>query len=75
MMTLANLKPKQKALIVSLPNDHALCSRLLEQGFIPNSDIHMAHKSWFNGLLAIQLAETKVAISKTIAGQIEIELV
>ncbi|WDD98513.1 FeoA family protein [Thalassomonas actiniarum] len=72
-MTLAELKPNQKAVISRLPEDLDLAALLLEQGFVPDSEISLAHKAPFNGPMAFRIHNTKISIGQKIAGQIKVE--
>jgi len=72
-MTLAELKPNQKAVISRLPEDLDLAALLLEQGFVPDSEISLAHKAPFNGPMAFRIQNTKISIGQKIAGQIKVE--
>lgn len=73
-MTLSNLPKKQRARIKSLPSDFALSSRLMEQGFVPNADVEMAHCAPFKGPVACYLHGTKISIQHALAAQISVEL-
>ncbi len=73
-MTLANLRKKQRARIKALPKDIATSSRLMEQGFVPNVEIEVAHCAPFNGPIAFYLHGTKISIQQALAAQISIEL-
>ncbi|XQW84742.1 FeoA family protein [Thalassotalea piscium] len=73
-MTLSKLKKKQRARIKSLPSDLLLSSRLMEQGFVPNSLVELAHIAPFNGPRAFYLHGTKMSIHQSLAAQIHIEL-
>lgn len=72
-MTLVDLKPDQKAKITRLPDDLELAAQLLEQGFVPKSEISLAHKAPFNGPMAFRLHNTKISIGQQIAGLIKVE--
>ncbi len=73
-MTLSSLQKKQRARITSLPQDLVLSSRLMEQGFVPNVEVEMAHRSLFKGPVAFYLHGTKISIQHTLAAQINVEL-
>jgi len=73
-VTLSNLPKKKRARIVSLPKELSVASRLMEQGFVPNVEVEMAHKAPFNGPVALYLHGTKISIGHAIAKQIHIEL-
>ena len=73
-MTLTKLKKKQQARIKSLPSDFALSTRLMEQGFVPNSIVELAHIAPFNGPMAFYLHGTKMSIAPALADQIVVEL-
>lgn len=73
-MTLANLRKKQRARIKALPKDIATSSRLMEQGFVPNVEIEVAHSAPFNGPIAFYLHGTKISIQQALAAQISVEL-
>ena len=72
-MTLAELKPNQKAIISRLPEDLDLATLLLEQGFVPDSEISLAHKAPFSGPLAFRIQNAKISIGQKIADQIKVE--
>lgn len=74
LVTLSKLKKKQRARIKSLPDDLSLSSRLMEQGFVPNSLVELAHIAPFNGPLAFYLHGTKMSIHQSLAALIHIEL-
>ena len=73
-MTLSKLKRAQKARITQLPSDFFLSGKLIEQGFVPNSEVYLAHKAPFNGPMAFYLHGTKVCIQQNIAALIQIEV-
>lgn len=73
-MTLTTLCKHQKALIKALPQEIELSTRLMEQGFYPNSEIMLAHKAPFNGPVAFYLHGTKVSLQPALAAKIQIEL-
>lgn len=73
-MTLSNLQKKQRAKIKALPNDLVLSSRLMEQGFIPDAEVEMAHCAPFKGPVAFYLHGTKISIQHALAAQISVEL-
>ena len=73
-MTLDQLRNNQQAIIKRLPDDYHVCVGLMEQGFIPNILISLAHRAPFNGPLAVRLQGTKIAINAEIARQIEVDL-
>ncbi len=74
-MTLADLARNQKAIISQLPSDYDLAAQLLEQGFVPQIEISLAHKAPWNGPMAFRLHNTKVTIQPKIAEQITVVLV
>ncbi|WDE11293.1 FeoA family protein [Thalassomonas haliotis] len=71
-MTLAELKPNRKAIISRLPEDLDLAALLLEQGFVPDSEISLAHKAPFNGPMAFRIHNTKMSIAQKVADQIKV---
>ena len=71
-MTLADLAKNQKAIISALPANEELAAYLLEQGFIPQSEVSLAHKAPWNGPLAFRLHNTKISIQPKIAQQIKV---
>jgi len=71
-MTLIDLAKNQKAKISALPKDEKLATYLLEQGFVPQSEISLAHKAPFNGPLAFRLHNTKITIGQEVAQQIRV---
>lgn len=73
-VTLSNLPEKRRARIITLPIELSLASRLMEQGFVPNVEVEVAHKALFNGPIALYLHGTKISIGKAIARQIYVEL-
>ena len=73
VMTLVNLKKLQRARIKTLPSDLVLSARLMEQGFVPNTIVEMAHSAPFNGPVAFFLHGTKVSIQHSLAAQIKVE--
>jgi len=73
-MTLVDLTKNQKAKITALPQDSVLASQLLEQGFIPNCEISLAHKAPWNGPLAFHLNNTKMIIQQHLAKQIKVDI-
>lgn len=73
-MTLSKLKKHQRAAIKKLPVDLSVSGRLLEQGFLPQSEISLAHKAPFNGPMAFYLQGSKISIQQHVAEQIHIEL-
>lgn len=72
-MTLVELKRNQKATITELPSDEHLAALLLEQGFVPKSEISLAHKAPWNGPMAFRLNNTKITIGQKIAEQIKVD--
>jgi len=71
---LSNLPKNKRARIVSLPKEFSLASRLMEQGFVPNVEVKMAHIAPFKGPVALYLHGTKISLGQAIAKQIHIEL-
>jgi len=71
-MTLSDLTQNQKVKIISLPSDIDLATQLLEQGFVPNSIVSLAHKAPWNGPLAIRVQNTKISLGHNVAKQIEV---
>lgn len=71
-MTLVDLVKNQKAKITELPADAQLAAHLLEQGFVPQSEISLAHKAPWNGPLAFHLHNTKMTIQQQVAQQIKV---
>ncbi len=74
-MTLHKLIKNQRAIIKKMPINSLLSSQLMQQGFFVSSEVTLAHKAPFNGPIAFNLHGTKICISKTVASQIEVELV
>ena len=74
-MTLADLARNQKAQISTLPSDLELAAQLLEQGFVPRTEITLAHKAPWNGLMAFRMHNTKVSIHPHVAEQIKVILI
>ena len=74
-MTLSQLTRTQRAVIRRLPNNFDLTSKLIAQGFALKSEISLAHKAPFNGLLAFHLHGTKICLAPSVAQQIGIEIV
>lgn len=73
-MNLSDLARNQKAHISVLPTDYDLAVQLLEQGFVPRTEISLAHKAICNGPMAFRLHNTKVTIQLKIAEQIKVTL-
>ena len=71
-MTLVDLVRNQKAKIIALPADIDLATHLLEQGFVLNSEISLAHKAPWNGPLAFHLHNTKITLGQHVAEQITV---
>ncbi|NQZ80538.1 MAG: ferrous iron transport protein A [Colwellia sp.] len=74
-MTLVDLKRNQKATIIELPKDEALAAQLLEQGFVPKSEISLAHIAPWNGPMAFRLDNTKITLGQQVAKQIKIDFI
>jgi ferrous iron transport protein A len=74
-MTLVDLKRNQKAMIVELPKDDVLAAHLLEQGFVPKSEISLAHVAPWNGPMAFRLDNTKITLGQQVAKQIKIDFI
>lgn len=74
-MTLVDLAKNQKAKIVSLPSNAEIAAQLLEQGFVPQSEISLAHKAPWNGPMAFRLHNTKISLQQQLASQITVDLV
>ena len=73
-MTLVNLQKRQRARIKTLPKDLILSARLMEQGFVPEAVVEMAHSAPFKGPVAFYMHGTKVSIQHSLAAQINVEL-
>jgi len=73
-MTLADLDRNQIAHITQLPKDLELTAQLLEQGFVPRTEISLAHIAPWKGLMAFRLHNTKVSIHHNVAEQIEVTI-
>lgn len=71
-MTLDQLPNNQQALIKSLPEDYQLSVSLMEQGFVPNTKLSVAHRAPFKGPIAVRINGTKIAINPHVARQIEV---
>jgi len=71
-MTLVDLVRNQKAKITALPLNTDLAAHLLEQGFVLNSEISLAHKAPWNGPMAFRLHNTKITIGQQVAEQIKV---
>ncbi|WP_082305868.1 MULTISPECIES: FeoA family protein [unclassified Pseudoalteromonas] len=52
-----------------------LATQLLEQGFIPNCEISLAHKAPLNGPLAFRLNNTKMIVQQHLAKQIIVDVI
>jgi len=74
-MTLVDLTKNQKAKIIALPQDKMLATQLLEQGFVPNCEISLAHKAPLNGPLAFRLNNTKMIMQQHLAKQITVDVI
>lgn len=74
-MTLVELAKNQKAKIVSLPKNVELAAQLLEQGFVPQSEISLAHKAPWNGPMAFRLHNTKITLQQQLAKQITVDVI
>lgn len=72
-MTLGTLFKSQQARIVELPTDLLITRQLLEQGFIPNAVVTLAHKAPFRGPMAFSLNGTKICLQRNIANLIQVE--
>ncbi len=74
-MTLVDLARNQKAKIVALPKNFELASQLLEQGFVPQSEISLAHKAPWNGPMAFRLHNTKITLQQKLAQQVIVDVI
>lgn len=74
-MTLFDLAKNQKAKIVALPKNFALAEQLLEQGFVPQSEISLAHKAPWNGPMAFRLHNTKITLQQQLAQQVIVDVI
>ena len=74
-MLAEKLTSTQRAVIRRLPDNFDLTSKLIEQGFALKTEISLAHKVPFNGLLAFHLHGTKICLAPSVAQQIGIEIV
>ena len=71
-MTLSDLTKEQQVKILSLPDDTELAIQLLEQGFVPNSIVSLAHKAPWKGPLAFRVQNTKISLGHNVAEQIKV---
>lgn len=74
-MTLVDLNLNEKAKIRSLPQNEQLAAQLLEQGFIPNTEITLVHKALWRGPLAFRLHNTKIVLQPSLAKQVMVDIV
>ncbi len=74
-MTLMDLAKNQKAKIIALPRNFELAEQLLEQGFVPQSEISLAHKAPWNGPVAFRLHNTKITLQQQLAQQVIVDIV
>ena len=73
-MTLADIKHGKKAIIKNIDLSHPMSYRLLEIGFTPGQNVELIHKSLFNDPLAVAIRGTIIALRKSDAKCIEIDL-
>lgn len=71
-MSAADLKPGQKAIIVSLENNHPSCYRLIEYGFTPGQEIELINSSLFKDPLQFSIRGTLVALRRNDAKCIKV---
>jgi ferrous iron transport protein A len=74
-MTLVDLAKNQKAKIVALPQNSEIAAQLLEQGFVPHSEISLAHKAPWNGPMAFRLHNTKITLQQQLAKQVIVDII
>jgi Fe2+ transport system protein FeoA len=76
MMMLSNLKAGQSARIVNMKNMEPLMrKRLLNLGFLPNATVKLLHLAPMGDPIAIRCAHSSIALRKTVAGLIKVELI
>lgn len=72
-MVLSELNPMQSAKVLALPEDSEAILSLVEQGIVPECELTLMHKALFGGPIAVMVDNTKLALSRALAGQIKVE--
>ncbi len=70
---LAELRPGKKAKILCHHANGAIRQRLLDLGFVPESEINMIRKAPFGDPIQCKIADYNVTLRKTEASLIEVE--
>ncbi|WP_300369034.1 FeoA family protein [Hydrogenimonas sp.] len=72
-MTLAELQPKQKAIIKSIGDIGELKTRLMELGVLCGEPVQLVRYAPLGDPIEIRVADTMIALRKEDAGKIEVE--
>ena len=72
MLTIADLKKGERAIILDFPVD-SIPLKLIEMGCLPGNEITLVQTTPFNGPLYITINESNIAIRKNTAAHILID--
>jgi len=73
-MMLNKLPLNQVSKISQLPQEPNVSIALLEQGFFVGAELYVAHRSPFNGPIAVSILGSKICIQQDLASQIEVTI-
>lgn len=76
-MTLALLKPGQRALIIKFEGDassEALSTRMMEMGLTVGSEIEVVHEAPFGGAIAVRCRGSLIALRLTDARIVKVSV-
>ena len=74
-MTLKDLKPGQKAIVVRIHNGENLARRLFQIGLIPGAELIMLTYHPFKGPVVFELGNSTFALGQGAAGAVEVKTV
>ena len=72
-MTLADLEPKQKAIVKAIGDLGELRARLMELGVLCGEPVQLVRAAPWGDPLEIRVGDTMIALRKTDAAKIEVE--
>lgn len=73
-MVSTQLKPGQKARVLSILGGRGIEKRMLEMGIVPGTEIALIGKHPFRGPVIFQVGGVRIAVGRKMAESLEVEL-
>lgn len=73
MRTAAELKYKERGIILEIDTSHPSSKRIIEHGFTPGQIIELVYQSLFNDPIAVSIRGTLIALRKSEAHCIKLK--